>query len=160
MKITGVIFWIIGVVLLAVGGFLLVKEKLFLLNSPQAIATVTGNQRYTYESNDYGTQHYYCSAFQFQTQDGRSISFNEDDSTGVPCADLDMPPDYQPGQQVPIYYDPRDPANTVQIPKSVNLNYDGGVIVLVASFICIVVGLALFWIRWWRNTRSAISRVS
>ena len=77
MKIAGVILWIIGVVLLAVGGYLLVKEKLFLLSAQQATAIVTGNDRYTQESNEYGTQHYYCSDFQFQTKDGRSISFAE-----------------------------------------------------------------------------------
>ncbi len=90
MKITGVILWIIGVVLLAVGGYMLVKEKLFLLTAQQATAIVTGNERYTHESSDYGTQHYYCSAFQFQTKDGRSISFSEDDSTDVSCTELEL----------------------------------------------------------------------
>ena len=116
MKIAGIILWIIAVVLLAVGGYMLVKEKLFLLGAQQATAVVTGNERHTYESSDYGTQHFYCSDFQVQTKDGASISFSEDDSTDVACTDLDMPPDYQIGQQVPVYYDPRDPAHTVQIP--------------------------------------------
>jgi hypothetical protein len=158
MKLTNVIFWIIGIVLLAVGGYMLVKEKLFLLTAGQATAIVTGNERQTYQSNENGTQYYYCSAFQFQTKDGRSISFNEDDSTDVNCTELDMPPDYQVGEQVPIYYDPRDPANTVQIPKSVSLDYKGGVIVLVLGCICIVVGIILFWIRLVKNRRAAASR--
>ncbi|MGA7193100.1 MAG: DUF3592 domain-containing protein [Anaerolineales bacterium] len=158
MKIAGVILWIIGVALLAVGGYMLVKEKLFLFSSQQATAIVTGNERYTYESNENGTQHYYCSDFQFQTKDGRSISFREDDSTEVPCADLDMPPDYQTGQKVPVFYDARDPAHTVQIAKSVSLDYDGGVIVLVAAVICIVIGLVLFWIGLVRSRRAAASQ--
>jgi Protein of unknown function (DUF3592) len=148
MKIAGVILWIIGVALL-------VKEKLFLFSAQQATAIVTGNERYTQESNEYGTQHYYCSDFQFQTTDGTSISFSEDDSTEVPCADLDMPPDYQTGQKVPVFYDARDPVHTVQIAKSVSLDYDGGVIVLVAGVICIVVGLVLFWIGLVRSRRAA-----
>ena len=153
MKIAGIILWIIAAVLLTVGGYMLVKEKLFLLSAQQATAIVTGNERYTYEFNEYGTQHYYCSDFQFQTKDGRSISFSEDDLTNVPCTGLDMPPDYQTGQQVPVYYDSRDPAHTVQIPESVSLDYDGGVIVLVAAFICIVVELILFWIGFVRSRR-------
>ncbi len=140
--------------LLCVGGYMLVKEKLFLLSAQQATAIVTGNERYAYESNEYGTQHYYCSYFQFQTKDGRSISFNEDDSTDVPCTELDMPPDYQVGEQVPVYYDARDPAKTMQISKSVSLDYDGAVIVLVAAFICIVAGLVLFWIGLVRSRSS------
>ena len=160
MRIAGVILWIIGVVLLAVGGYMLVKEKLFLLTAQQATTIVTGNDRYTQESNEYGTQHYYCSAFQFQTKDGRSISFSEDDSTDVTCTDLDMPPDYQVGQQVPVYYDARDPANTVQISKSVSLNYDGGVIVLVVAFICVVAGLVLFWIGLMRSRRATAPAIN
>ena len=155
MKIAGIILWIIAVVLLAAGGYMLVKEKLFLLGAQQATAVVTGNERHTYESSDYGTQHFYCSDFQVQTKDGASISFSEDDSTDVPCTDLDMPPDYQIGQQVPVYYDPRDPAHTVQIPRSMSLNYAGGVIVLVAAFICVVVELILFWIGLIRSRRAA-----
>ena len=160
MKIAGVIVSIIGVVLLGVGGYLFVKEKLFLLSAQQATATITGNERHTYESNEYGTQHYYCSDFQFQTKEGRSISFSEDDSTDVPCTDLDMPPDFQTGQQVPVYYDARDPAQTVQISKSVSLEYDGAVIVLVVSAFLLLLGLGLFWIGWWRSTRNATSRAS
>jgi Protein of unknown function (DUF3592) len=158
MKIAGVIVSIIGVVLLGVGGYLFVKEKLFLLSAQQATAIVTGNERYTYESNDYGTQHYYCSDFQFQTKDGGSISLSEDDSTDMPCTDLDMPPDYQTGQKVPVFYDARDPAHTVQISKSVSLDYDGAMIVLVVGAFLLLLGLGLFWIGWWRSTKSATSR--
>ena len=158
MKIAGVIVSIIGVVLLGVGGYLFIKEKLFLLSAQQATAIVIGNERSTYESNEYGTQHFYCSDFQFQTKDSRSISFNEVDLTDVPCTDLDMPPDYQVGQQVPVYYDLRDPAHTVQIPKSVILNYDGAVIVLVVGAFLLLLGLGLFWIGWWRSMKSATSR--
>jgi len=160
MKIAGVIVSIIGVVLLGVGGYLFVKEKLFLLSAQQATATVTGSERYTYESSDYGTQHYYCSDFQFQTKDGRSISFSEDDSTDVTCTDLDMPPDYQTGQQVPVFYDARDPVHTAQISKSMSLIYDGAIIVLVVGVFLLLLGLGLFWIGWWWSTRSASSRAS
>ena len=148
MKSAGVILWIIGIVLLGVGGYMLIQEKLFLLNAERATAIVTGNDRYTYQPNEYGTQHYYCSEFQFQTRDGQSISIQESDGNGNQggCGDLDAPPDYQTGQQVPVYYDPGDPTNTAQTPKAVKIDYDGGVIVLVAALICIVVGLVLFWI--------------
>jgi len=156
MRVAGVILWIIGVLLLAVGGFMLVKEKLFLLNAEQATATVTGNDRYTYESSEHGTQDYYCTDFQFQTKDGRSVSFQESDQNAnqADCGDLDAPPDYQTGQQVLVSYDPRDPANTAQIPKAVKLDYAGGVIVLVFGFVGILVGLVLFWISLARSRRT------
>ena len=153
MKITGIIFWVIGIVLLAVGAYMLVREKLFLQSSDRATAVVTANERYTYTSNEYGVQHYYCSDFQFQAKNGQSISIKESDDNGDQggCAELDAPPDYQTGQQVPVYYDARDPANTAQIPKAVSLNYSGGEIVLVGAFIGIVIGLIFFGIGFARS---------
>ncbi|HEY9153117.1 MAG TPA: DUF3592 domain-containing protein [Anaerolineales bacterium] len=148
MKITGIIFWAIGIVLLGVGAYMVVREKLFLQSSEQATATVTGNQSYTYTSSDYGVQHYYYSEFQFETKAGQSISIRESDGNGNQggCAELDAPPDYQTGQQVLVYYDPRNPTDTAQIPKAVSMNYYGGEIVLVIAFICIVIGLIFFGI--------------
>ncbi|MCL4529104.1 MAG: DUF3592 domain-containing protein [Chloroflexi bacterium] len=160
MKITGIILWIIGVVILAVGGYLLVRERLFQQSAEQATAVATDNKQYTYTSSDNGVQHYYCTGFQFQTKDGRNISFKEDDSTDVSCADLDMPPDYQVGQQVPVYYDPRDPAGSVQIPKSVSLNYDSGAIVLAAGALCIVIGMGSFWFGLTRGRQNAAPKAS
>ena len=139
---------------------MLAREKLFLLSAGKATATVVGNNRHTYESNEYGTQHYYCSEFQFQTRDGQSISIEESDGNGSQggCGDLDAPPDYQTGQQVPVYYDPHDPADTAQTPKAVGLNYNGGVIVLAAGVLCILLGLGFFWADLLRSRKAATSR--
>jgi len=158
MKIAGTIVAIIGVILLGVGGYLFVKERLFLQTAEQTTAVVTGNERYTYESNDYGVQHYYCSDFQFQTQDGQRISFKEDDASSTICGDLDMPPDFQEGEKVAAYYDPQDPINTVQIPKSISQSYKGVGVLVVLGTIGLLVGLGLVWSSVLRGRRPASSK--
>jgi hypothetical protein len=157
MKIAGVIAALIGVILLGLGGYLFVQEQLFLQTAEQATAVVTGNERHTYQSSEYGEQHYYCSEFQFQTRDGQSVSFQESDSATANCANLDSPPDYQEGQKVAVYYDPGDPIDSVQIPKSIRLDYDGAVILAVAGTLALLVGLGLFWFGFLRGRRLAPS---
>ncbi len=157
MKIAGMILAIIGVLLLGLGGYLFVKERLFLQNAEQTTAVVTGNERYTYESNDYGTQHYYCSEFQFQTREGQRISFKESDDSNTICGSLDFPPDFQEGEQVAAYYDPQDPVHSVQIPKSIRQNYNGVGVLVVLGTIALLGGLALFWSGILRGRRPASS---
>jgi len=154
MKIAGVILWIISIVLLCVGGFLILANygnRNTMQNDEQAVAVVTGNERHAYYGNynEEGIQYYYCAEFQFQTKDGQTISVKQVDSTDLPCAsNVSTSPDYQIGQQVPIYYDPSNPAHTVQIAADVKNGYITamviGVIVLIFTILCVVVGSVLF----------------
>ena len=143
MKITGFILTMIGVGLLALAGLMNFREGRVLQSDERAIATVTDNMQYEYtgQVNEYGVQHYYCSVFDFQTNDGRSFTIEEG---GTDCAELDQPPNYQIGEHVELYYDPADPLAAVQTPKAVRLSYAGAKIVLVAGALFILVGLLLF----------------
>lgn len=162
MKIAGIIIGIIGLLLLSLGGYLFVKEQLFLQKAELTTAIVTDNKLYTYtgQVNEYGVQHYYCSEFQFQTKNGQSVSFKEDDGTSIACTELDMSPDYQVGEKVPVYYDPQNPIDTVQIPKSMKLSYDTVKVLIVPGALCVLIGLVMFWIGLLRSRRAATSRTS
>ena len=151
MKIAGVIIAVIGILLVGLGAYLFVKEQLFLRSAEQATAVVTDNKRYTYtgQVNEYGVQHYYCSEFQFQTRDGRTVSFEE-----TKCAELESPPDYQVGQKVAVYYDPRDPGNTVQM---VEPRYSDAAAAAVTGAFFVLLGLVLFWVGWMKGRRAVTS---
>jgi hypothetical protein len=138
MKITGIILAIIGVMFIGLGGYLFAKEQIFLQRAELTTAVVTYNKLYSYtgQVNEYGVQNYYCSEFQFLTKDGHSISFEE-----PKCAELESPPDYQIGQKVSVYYDPSDPANTVQMGKS---NYSNAAAAAVTGAFFALLGLVLF----------------
>jgi len=140
MKITGIVLGLIGLLLLGLGGYLFVQERSFLQKAEFTTAVVTSNKRYTYtgQVNEYGVQHYYCSEFQFQTQAGQSVSFEEPN-----CAELDSPPDYQVGDKVDVYYDPQDPGNSVQMRKAQNSD---PVAATVAGAFFGLLGLGLFLI--------------
>ena len=151
MKIAGVIVAFIGILLVGLGAYLFVKQQLFLRSAKQATAMVTYNKLYTYtgQVNEYGVQHYYCSEFQFQTRAGRTVSFEE-----THCAELESPPDYQVGQKVAVYYDPRDPANTVQMAKP---SYSDAAAAAVTGAFFVLLGLAFFWAGLLRRRRIAAS---
>ena len=151
MKIAGFIIVFIGILLAGLGAYLFIKEQLFLRSAEQAMAMVTYNKRYTYtgQVNEYGVQHYYCSEFQFQTRAGRTVSFEETN-----CAQLESPPDYQVGQKVAAYYDPRDPANTVQMARP---SYSDAAAAAVTGAFLVLLGLAFFWVGLLRHRRAAAS---
>ncbi|MGB8213259.1 MAG: DUF3592 domain-containing protein [Anaerolineales bacterium] len=152
MKIAGIILGFIGVLALALGGTLFVKEQLFLQRAEPATAVVTENKLYTYtgQVNEYGVQHYYCSEFQFQTKDGRSISFEEPN-----CAQLEEPPDYQVGQKVAVVYDPNDPGDSVQMGQ---FSYSNAEAASGAGAFFVLLGLGLFWAGLLRGRKAAASR--
>ena len=62
-------------------------------------AVVTENiwHIYTGQVNEYCVQNYYWAEFQFQTKDGRSVTFEETN-----CGELNSPPNYQIGQKVDV----------------------------------------------------------
>jgi hypothetical protein len=149
MKITGIIIGLVGLVLLALGGYLFVKERLFLQTAEPTLAVVTENKRYTYtgQVNEYGVQHYYCSEFRFQTKNNQKVSFEEPG-----CAELDSPPDYKIGQTVEVVYDPADPGNTVQL-RSEEFFYAQSV--SVAGALVVLLGTVLFWAGLLRRNKGA-----
>ncbi len=157
MKIAGFIVGSIGILFLIFGGYLFLHEVLFLQRAALTSAIVTGNKRYTYtgQVNEYGVQHYYCSQFQFQTKDGRSVSYEETDAQ---CAELDSPPHYQVGDKVQIYYDPANPGTGVQI-RSFREQYRDAIAAVVGGALFLLVGLILLGISLWRSRRTASSRM-
>ena len=144
MKITGIILAVIGILLVGLGGIIFVREQLFIRTAEQAVAVVTGNEsvNYTGNINEMGIQHYYCSVFRFQTEGGQMISFKETEgkvnSTG--CGDLNSAPDFQVGQEVPVFYDVRDPANTVQIPKLAKKYYSWALTIALVGLLVVSIG--------------------
>lgn len=158
MKIAGILLGMIGILLFGFGGVLLLREVLYLQRAELTTATVTGNQRYTYtgQVNEYGVQHYYCSQFQFQTKDGRTVSYEETDTQ---CTELDMPPHYQVGEKVELYYDPRHPGSGVQI-HSFREQYRDALAALIAGGLFMLMGLLFFVVGWLRGRKAVISRAS
>lgn len=145
MKNIGVIFFLIGIILIGLGGYIFVREQLFIQTAEQAIAVVTGNESVMYtgtDVNEMGIQQYFCSAFQFQTRDGQTISFKETQGklNQASCANLGTLPDYEIGQDVPVYYDPRDPSNSAQIPKLVKKYYSLAAAFAVAGVLLVLLG--------------------
>ena len=138
MKVTGIIIAIVGAMLLGLGAALFVRQGRFQQGAQGAQAVVTENKLYTYTGNvnEYGVQHYYCSEFEFRTQDGRSVAFEEPN-----CAQLDQPPDYKVGEKVGVYYDPADPENTVQLGKA---DYSAVWAATIAGALALLLGLGLF----------------
>ncbi len=149
MKFTGTILVVIGILLIGLGGTIFIREQVFIRTAEQAVAVVTGNEsvNYTGNINTMGIQQYYCSVFQFQTRGGQTISFKETEgrlnSTG--CGDLNSAPDYKIGQEVPVYYDPRDPANTAQIPKLVKKYYTWALTITLIGLLQAAIGI--FFLR-------------
>lgn len=149
MKFTGTILAVIGILLIGLAGIIFIREQLFIHSAEQAVAVVTGNEsvNYTGNINELGIQHYYCSVFQFKTREGQTISFKETEgrvnSTG--CGELNSAPDYQVGQEMPVLYDPRDPANTAQIPKLVKKYYTWALTIALVGLL--VMSLGGFFLR-------------
>jgi len=140
---------LLGLVLIGVGGYLFLQEQSFLQGAQKATAVVTGNESYSYTGDyqDMGTQHYYCSEFQFQASNGETVTFQEADGRGAGCAELDQPPDYQVGQKVVVYYDQSDPAGTAQDPKTVDFPYTTVKLLVGAGVICFLLVIAGFGAR-------------
>jgi hypothetical protein len=103
MKLFAMIFGGVGLILLAIGGYLYLKEATFLQHSEQVIGRVSKLNHF----HDFDTGDSYCPLVEFTTQAGQQITYD----TGI-CSD---PPDYKQGQQVKVYYDPQKPQDA-QLP--------------------------------------------
>ena len=131
MKIAGIILGISAILCLCVGASMVLARNYdtnTLKNDAQAIAVVTSNvcREIPDGPNAYTT---YCAEYQFQTKDGKTITFNEQFVK------------YPVGQKVQIYYDPKDPANTAQLAEDMN-NVDA-FLGFVAPFLIIIALLGI-----------------
>ena len=80
-----------------------VQEVIFLHSAEQAMGTVTDIGASTsYQDQQYLTD--YCPVIDFQTKAGRAVKYDSQ-----VCSNK---PEYKLGQQVMIYYDPRNPTNS------------------------------------------------
>ncbi len=165
MKIAGSVIGTIGVVLLGLGiiicgvaGYFIIREQHFLQTAQQTTAVVTDNKLYDYTGNvnEYGVQHYYCSEFQFQSNTGQSVSFEEKNG----CGQLDSPPDYQVGQKVAIYYDPVNPAGTVQMQKERSSAAIAEAVAGAFGALLVLVGLVMLWFGVWARRKTTASKAA
>src|SRR5258707_14944996 len=104
MKLFSTIFGGVGVILLAIAAFLVVREQSFLGRALQATGTIADLQYSPDTDNNGGS---YCPVVDFTTKSGKRVEYDSN-----VCSD---PPGYQVGQQVKVYYDP-DNSNDVQLP--------------------------------------------
>jgi len=142
MKITGVILWIVGILTLCVGAALILaqySQKNSTKNDEQATAVVTGIEHSQYYSEENASEEdSYCAEFTFQSKEGQTISFKQG-SISDSCTD---PSDYTVGEQVPVYYDPHDPAGTATLAKGED-RFESFLVVMGSISICIAVPLLL-----------------
>ena len=130
---------ILGLIFIAVGAEGGRADQNAKQNYVQGTAVVTGN-----ESHPYKQYYYYCAEFKFQTRDGQTISVKQADSTDFPCAsNVSDSPYYQVGKQVPIYYDPHDPAHTVLLAEDVDGGNGGNIAAVVIGVIMLIIGALL-----------------
>ncbi len=160
LLIGGIVVLIVGIFLTSAGVDQWMNARNAKQNYEQATAVVTGNERHAYYGNynEQGIQYYYCAEFKFQTKEGQTISVKQADSTDLPCSgSVSDSPDYQIGQQVPIYYDPHDPAHTM-LAEDVNgghvIGVSLGAIILIVGISMIVGSLVPFVINLVRRMRN------
>jgi len=142
LLIGGIVVLIVGIFMTSAGVDQWKNARNAKQNYEQATAVVTGNERQAYYGNynEQGIQYYYCAEFQFQTKEGQTISVKQADSTDLPCSgSVSDSPDHPIGQQVPIYYDPHDPAHTM-LAEDVN---GGHVIGVALGAIILIVGISM-----------------
>jgi hypothetical protein len=95
MKWFSLIFLGVGIILLAIGAFFMLKEQSFLVRAVSTSGTVT-----TFAYTSRGSS---CPIIAFTTQSGEQAHYRS-----YVCSN---PPAYQAGQKVQIYYDPNDPSD-------------------------------------------------
>ena len=165
MKIAGVILGIIGIMFLCMGGlFILVKysKGVSLQNDEQATAVVTGIEHsHYYSQEDDREVDSYCAEFTFKTKEGQTISFKQGSIDNACTIDSN---DYQVGEQVPVYYDPSNPANTAALTKGED-RFESVLAIMAIIFIplailFIVLGVGLFVMGLVKSRRGATASTS
>ena len=154
MKIAAVILWIIAILLgCGIGVLVLATQgsRNTMHNDQQSVAVVTGNVKHAYYGNynEQGIQYFYCAQIQFQTRDGQTVSVTQSDATQFRCdANVSSSPDHPVGQQIPVYYDPHDPAHTVRFVSDVKTSLIvaqvAGGLALFFLIVCLAGGTSMF----------------
>jgi hypothetical protein len=97
MKIFVLVFGGIGLILLAIAGYVYYQEQSFLGRAELATGTVSD---FTISTETDGTGRTYCPKIDFTTKDGQQVLYYAN-----VCS---SPPAYEVGQQVEVYYDPHN----------------------------------------------------
>ncbi len=90
----------LGIIMLAIGGFFLIREKAFLSNDLSTTATVTSLA----SDLDSSGNPVKCPVVNFTAASGQAVYYDASDF----CAN---PPRYQVGQAIKVLYDPQNPNN-------------------------------------------------
>ena len=96
--IIGIVFSLVGLLLVAIGAFLLVRTKTFISTAQETKGTVI--RMLSSSGSEGGTV--YAPVFQFTTIQGQSIEVEE--------KVYSSPPQFSQGQVVDILYNPQDPS--------------------------------------------------
>jgi uncharacterized membrane protein len=153
-KTIGVIVGVIGILILCVGVFLILVQdslKASMQNDEQATGVVVSNEI---------ANAAYCPKFTFTTKEGQPITFQLGSSPTNACTRIS---EYQVGEQVTVYYDPQDPANTATLAKG-NNSFESFLaemawIVICLAIPCILLGLALFVLGLVNSRREATANI-
>ena len=130
----------LGIIMLAIGAFLLVREMAFLSNDQSATATVTSLA----SDLDSSGNPVKCPVVNFTAANGQAVYYDASDF----CAN---PPRYQVGQTIQVLYDPQNP-NHVQFAGFVGEFGEGTLF----TFLGLVFFLFGVWVYFWaRKMRQA-----
>ncbi len=105
MKLFGLIFGGVGLILIAVGVFLYFRESAYLKTVEVATGHIT-NLTFSPDSDNNGGGSF-CPSVSFTTRAGQNVNWDSN-----VCSN---PPGYTIGQEVKVYYDPKNPQNA-QLP--------------------------------------------
>jgi len=108
--IIGIVFGLVGLLLVAIGGFLLIRTRIFISKAQEVKGTVI-RMVYSHSSEGGGG---YSPVYQFRTLTGQTIEVADNLSSN--------PPMFREGQIVDVLYDPENP-NNARIKKWMNLYF-------------------------------------
>ena len=135
VRFLAIMFAGIGIVMLVIGAFLLIREKAFLSNDLSATATVTSLAA----DLDSSGNPVKCPVVNFTAANGQAVSYDASDF----CAN---PPRYQVGQTIQVLYDPQNP-NNVQFSGFVG-EFGVGMLFTFLGLLFFLFGVwAYFWAR-------------
>ena len=129
LLLVGLIFLAVGAVQLGLGIFFYVRTRRFLRTAVETTGTIV--DLIESRSSEGGTT--FQAVVEFQTADGRSIRWQESMASNPPAG--------QPGEQIPVKYDPANP-DKARIAKTFRLWFLSGLLVLLGLvFLAIGAGL-------------------
>ena len=135
VRFLSIMFAGLGIIMLAIGAFLLIREKAFLSNDLSATATVTSLA----SGLDSSGNPVKCPVVNFTAANGQAVYYDASDF----CAN---PPRYQIGQTIQVLYDPQNP-NNVQFSGFVG-EFGEGILFTFLGLLFFLFGVwAYFWAR-------------